>query len=404
MKRFAQAIARAAMSEVRTIFSFRPLLVILIALPLIYPLTVGLLYSANTARERPAVLIDGDNSSLSRTFTLWIDAARDVKIVERMNSIKDGWSLIRRHEAEMLIFIPPDFSTRLKKGRQATYKVWVNSANIYTLGTALPGLYRAAGTLSAGITAKYLMGKGISPSVVTARAAPIVTDSRNLFLPFGGYGEFFAPGIMMTVIQQMMLICLGFSLGYQKKKGTFKTDEPFLFSRMLVKLLVQSPFYIGASALIVYGVMPFFSWSVTDSNMCMILFSALMVTMIPFAILLASMLKDHFAALEFLMFFSAPLFLISGFTWPFDQMPSYIQHIASVFPITPALQALRLLLTKTSQISDLAPYFVWMGKLFCGYTLLCVVLLFTVSKRKFFFRLFTKNKPSKNAKPLDGLA
>ena len=404
MKRFVQFVGRAMWNELRVLVSFRPLLVMLIALPLVYPLAVSLLYKENTARERPAILIDTDNSALSRTFTIWIDATQDVKIVDRLSSVKEGWTRIRRHDAEMLIFIPDDFSTRIKKGRQAVYKVWVNSANIYTLGTSLPGLYKAAGTLNAAVTADFLMHKGVSSSSAIARAVPIVTDGRNLFLPFGGYGEFFAPGILMTVIQQMMLICLGFSVGYQKKKGIFKTDEPFLFFKLFAKLLVQSPFYIAAAAFIVYVVMPFSAWSVTDSGMCMMLFSALLITMAPFAMLTASMMKDHFAALEFMMFLSAPLFLMSGFTWPFERMPTYIQSIASVFPITPALQALRLVLTKSSQLSDLVPYFIWMGKLFIGYTLLCVVSLSIVSRRKTIARLFKKIRRDNRAKPLSGIA
>ena len=404
MKRFFSSIVHSARDEVRTIFSFRPLLVILLALPLVYPLAVALLYSKNTAEERPAVIVDGDNSAVSRTFTLWIDATRDIKIVDRLSTVQEGWDRIRQHRAEMLIFIPPDFSTHVKKGQQATYKVWVNSANIYTLGTSLPGLYSAAGTLSAGITAAYLMKRGISPSVVAARAVPIVTDTHHLFLPFGGYGEFFAPGILMTVIQQMMLICLGFSVGYQKSRGILRTDEPFLFSRIVAKLLVQSPFYVSAVAFVVYVIMPLFGWSATSLDMCMVLFCAMLIALAPLAILLSAMLKDHIAALEFLMFLSAPLFLMSGFTWPYDQMPAYIRTIASAFPLTPALQALRVVLSKSSDLKDLLPYVEWMGKLFFVYTLLCVVLLFVISQRGTLKRMLTLKKSTKGAEPLDGLA
>ena len=396
MKRYFGLVWQSVKNELRVITTFRPMLTLLVALPLVYPLTVAYLYSANTASERPAVVIDQDNSALSRRFTLWIDATQDVKIVARQDSVQEGWTLIRRHQVEMLIFIPPDFSTRLKKGRQATYKVWVNSANIYTLGTSMPGLYGAAGSLSAAISAKTMMAKGVSPAIVAARAAPIATDRRNLFLPFGGYGEFFAPGIVMTVIQQLMLICLGFSVGYQRKNGMLKIDEPFLFSRIAVKLWVQSPFYILASALVVYIIMPAFGWPVTSLNMCMILFCALLVTLSPFAIILASLMRDHIMALELLMFFSAPLFLMSGFTWPLDQMPQYIQHIASIFPITPALQALRLVLNKSSDWMDLAPYFFWMARLFTGYTIIALALLTIVSQRKILLWPF-KRKPSNKA-------
>ena len=405
MKRYFKAIADAAWNELRTILGFRPLLTMLFALPLVYPLTVAFLYSENAASERPAIVVDNDNSALSRKFTLWIDATQDVRIVDRLNTVEEGWARIRRHEAEVLIFLPPDFSSRIKRGEQATYKVWVNSANIYTLGTALPGLYRAAGTLSAVISANYLMKKGISPGVVASKAVPIATDNRNLFVPFGGYGEFFAPGIIMTVIQQMMLICFGFSVGYQKQAGTFRTDTPFLFSRMAGKLLVQAPFFVSAAAFVVYVLMPRFGWSATNQSMCMALFVAMIIALAPFAMLLAAMIRDHIAALEFLMFLSAPLFLMSGFTWPFEQMPLYIQNIASVFPLTPALQALRIVLTKSYRLAELYPYFVWLAELFVAYSAICIVVLFFVSHRGALRRLPSKKNTSKGAVPAaDGLA
>lgn len=402
MKQYLSLIWQSVKNELRVIGTFRPMLTLLVALPLIYPLTVAFLYSANTAMERPAVIIDQDNSALSRTFTLWIDATQDVEIVKRMNSVQDGWDLIRRHQVEMLIFIPSDFSTRLKKGRQAAYKVWVNSANIYTLGTSLPGLYGAAGTMSAAISAKYMMSKGVSPAIVAARAVPIATDKRNLFLPFGGYGEFFAPGIIMTVIQQLMLICLGFSVGYQRKNGLLKISEPFLFSRIAAKIWVQSPFYILASALVAYIIIPAFGWPVTSLNMCMVLFGALLITLAPFAMILASLMKDHIMALEILMFFSAPLFLMSGFTWPMDQMPGYLQQIASAFPITPALQALRIVLTKSSDWMDLAPYFFWMARLFAEYTVLALVLLTLMSQWRNLMKLSERIRSKQPPAPANG--
>jgi ABC-2 type transport system permease protein len=125
----------------------------------------------------------------------------------------------------------------------------------------------------------------------------------------------------------------------------------------------------------VYGVIPLFGWPVVDLNVLMLLYVALIVTMIPFTIFIVSLLKDHLAAFETLMFLSAPVFLMSGFTWPADQMPTVLTHIAAIMPITPALQAQRIVMLKSSSLADIAPYLLWMGIQFAAWTAACLAWL-----------------------------
>jgi ABC-2 type transport system permease protein len=70
----------------------------------------------------------------------------------------------------------------------------------------------------------------------------------------------------------------------------------------------------------------------------------------------AAFIRDRQSAFQILVFFSTPIFMISGFTWPLDQMPRYIQIIAWCFPTTPALHAMRLVSSKTGDMSVIAPY------------------------------------------------
>jgi len=264
------------------------------------------------------------------------------------------------------------------------------------MGMALPGVYGASGTLGAAIGAKYLMAaKGVPPSVVAARVQPIETDMRPEFLPAGSYGDFLTCGILMMVIHQLMLLCTGYSIGFQKTEGRFRWSDPWPYTRALGRLVAQSPFYVGAAAFIVYTVIPLFGWPVTSLNTMMLLYGALMVTMVPFTLLITALLRDHIGAFELLMFLSAPVFLMSGFSWPADQMPEYLRTISAIMPITPALRAQRVVMLKSSSLADLAPYLHWMAIHFAAYTAVGIAVV----NRHRIFRLPGRFRTAKEVLP-----
>ena len=365
----------AVVDEWKAVLRNKPVLFVLLAIPIIYPPTVSYLYKNNTAWQRPTVVIDQDNSALSRAFTMFLQGTQEIDIIERSDSVEEGWDAIKRRGAEMLVFIPSDFAVRVKQGKQASFKVWVNTANIFTYGTSLPGVYGAVGTLNAGINAKYLMARGVNAAAVIGKVVPVAAEYRNLFHPSAGYGDFVVPGILLMVIHQLMLIGIAFSIGYQRTNGNFREDARFPFTYMLGKVLAQSVFYIAGTLFIFLVIIPGFDWSLTSLYTGFFLFGVFMIAMTPFTIALCSVFKDHLASFEYLMFMSTPAFLMSGFTWPFDQMPAYIQWIASVLPVTPALQALRVVTMKSADIADIAPYVWWMAALFAGYLVLAMIMV-----------------------------
>jgi ABC-2 type transport system permease protein len=79
------------------------------------------------------------------------------------------------------------------------------------------------------------------------------------------------------------------------------------------------------------------------------------------ALSIATLVRDRLAAFQLLMFFSAPLFVASGFTWPASQLPASVRAVTALFPATPALRALRVLSMKPAGLAAVAPELLWLG-------------------------------------------
>ena len=62
--------------EFRTTFRDQGVLIFFILVPLVYPLIYSFIYTNETIREVPAVVVDNSRSALSREFIRKVDASR----------------------------------------------------------------------------------------------------------------------------------------------------------------------------------------------------------------------------------------------------------------------------------------------------------------------------------------
>jgi ABC-2 type transport system permease protein len=56
------------------------------------------------------------------------------------------------------------------------------------------------------------------------------------------------------------------------------------------------------------------------------------------------------------MVLASPSFIISGFTWPLSAMPAAVQFLANIIPLTPFLQAFKILLIQKGSVELTFPY------------------------------------------------
>ena len=79
-----------------------------------------LVFSAGIARDLPIVVIDNDNSSLSRQLTRWLDASPGIAVAAKVASSDAALHRLRERTAFGYLVIPGDFEKQLLGGRQAT--------------------------------------------------------------------------------------------------------------------------------------------------------------------------------------------------------------------------------------------------------------------------------------------
>jgi ABC-2 type transport system permease protein len=77
-----------------------------------------------------------------------------------------------------------------------------------------------------------------------------------------------------------------------------------------------------------------------------------LLTLIPMAIWIGSFFKSQLLCLQILAFSSYPIFLITGYAWPFSMLPVFIQVISSLLPTTPFMRAYISVTQQGGTLSD----------------------------------------------------
>jgi len=348
---------------------------VLLSIPVLYPLIVSSLYYQDTAIERPTLVVDLDNSAMSRSITRDLDGTMGLRVDRRLASLEEGREQLLRGQTEMLVVLPADLSTRVKRGESVSLDASINAANILTYGVAFPAISSVVAAWNERLSREFLM-KRMGPSAGN-RSWPLRVDTSFLYHPTLSYGRFLVLGIMLLVLQQLMLIGLSFSVGFQRELGLLRRGPGWTVA-LWARWLAQTGFYLAALGFIAWVVLPGFGWVQAPPWRVAVVMVLFLVAMGPWTILLASFARDRYSSFQTLMFLSVPMLMMSGFLWPFDMMPQYVRALASVFPATPALQALRIVGTRGADLSVASPMLLHMGiQTLAGMVVVSLWLYFT---------------------------
>ena len=107
-------------AECKAILADKAIVMTLFGGVLFYSVLYPLPYLNQVPTEQQVVVVDHDNSSLSRLVTRHADASAKIKILANVNSIDQAQTWIDQGKAHGLLVIPANFRRDLLLGKGAT--------------------------------------------------------------------------------------------------------------------------------------------------------------------------------------------------------------------------------------------------------------------------------------------
>ena len=341
MKTFLKLIAR----EFRLFFSNSVAVVILIGAPVAYGLLFGFVYQQGIVTDLPVAVVDQNRTETSRIL---IDAMNDNQHIEIVAIVPDISLLnndLKSGKIVGFVNIPHKFEQDIFMQRYPQLHVELNAVNIVNTNFALRGLRESLETINAGLQIEALQKQGVPASIASQQFEAFSISTFSNFNPSLNYLTFLFPGLLATILQQVLLLALALSFSKDYEDGTFSELLKHTTSPMMVLLTKSFPYLLMGGLiwlmilhmlLAAFGVSNAGSWAMIYSLSIMFILS---VTAI--GILISAIIPSQLKSTEILMVIATPAFIISGFTWPLSQMPEWVIWIASVIPLTHFLEAIR---------------------------------------------------------------
>ena len=340
--------------ETLAIFKDSGALLFCFVLPLAYPVLYSWIYNNEVVHDVPVVVVDDSHSALSREFIQKVDASPDVSVAFHAGSLHEAQNYIGHGEAYGILYFPRNFSTAVGRHEQAHVSVYCDMSYMLTY----KAIYMTAQNVSMHMGSEIKVAKS---GTYTEREAQIVSqpldfDDVPIFNTTGGYGNFVLPGVLVLIIQQALLLCVGLLSGTQREKhfpmvkhvidAFFGKSIAFclIFAVMLAYCTLVVPRMFGFVMMV-----HFLDWA--------IFMTPYLIACVGFAVVGSEMIPFREAVMLTAVCTSVPFLFLSGISWPQSEIPGFWQGISNCLPSTFAVRGFVRMSSMGARIGDVIPEF-----------------------------------------------
>ncbi|MBW1636557.1 MAG: ABC transporter permease [Deltaproteobacteria bacterium] len=329
--------------EIRAIFTNSPLLLTVFGGVLFYSFLYPLPYARQLPREQKVIVVNLDNSQLSRRLERMVDATPQVRIVARAWSLAQAEKQMIAEKLAGFLVIPDHFYRDLLQGREPVLAYAGDASYFLVYGTVLEGMMTAGKTLAAEVKVKRLISSGLPLESAKEKHDALTVGFHSLFNEAGGYVNYVIPAVFVLILHQTLIMGAGILAGGQNEQ--LRRGENFYLRKSTppALLFVRSFIFFSIYALLsLYYYGPSFKLydiprlaSIADLAMLSLPF-LLSTTFL--GIGLGVLLPRREIATLVILLSSMPLVFASGFIWPLSAIPV---QILGLFQFIPAFSAIR---------------------------------------------------------------
>ncbi|WP_374173863.1 ABC transporter permease [Flavobacterium tructae] len=341
--------------EFQLFWKNKVLRILFIGAPILYGVLLGYVYGKGKVTDLPILVVDQDRSELSSKA---IQMFEDNEVLFVSSILYDQNNLSKlaiQKDATCVVIIPKDFEKMTLTKKYPEITTIVNTSNVLTANYASTAIQICLGTLKAGVQIETLRKQGVPENLLASQYEPFKTTFIKKYNRSTNYMYFLWPGVLATVLQQVLLLGLALSFASEFENGTFRDlvkKCPSVLKMLAVKII---PYLIMSFGIwIIYWLFTLWFRLPFYENLAPLTFIAgIFVLAASFiGILVSIVVPNQLKATEILMVIATPSFILSGFTWPLSQMPQTVQAIANVIPLTHFLKAFRILIIENGTFSQ----------------------------------------------------
>jgi ABC-2 type transport system permease protein len=338
--------------ELRQLRRDRVTLAMIIGIPVMQLVLFGYAINLNL-RGLSAAVADEAGTSGSRALVMDMLATGVIKPVADASTAQELMAMLRRGQISVGIAIPPDFERRRIDGREAV-QVLVDGSDTVVQSAAMQ-LAQTPLDSSAASVAITATQRQSGPDQVVRNPISVVA----FYNPERRSAVNIVPGLIGVILTMTMVLFTGVAIVRERERGNMELLIATPVSRselMIGKVLPYAVIgLIQTTVVLALGVW-LFQVPVLGGVFNVYVASILLIlASLTLGLLISTKAQSQFQAMQMTFFVFLPSILLSGFMFPFAGMPTAIQWLAEVLPLTHFLRIIRGVMLRGAPLHELWP-------------------------------------------------
>ncbi len=372
-------VLEACKREFKLIFSDSAIIMSYILSILLVGFFYSYVYSLETFNDLPVVVVDQDQSKLSRKLEQMIDATPQLSVDYHTTSLEKARQMYDEEIIKGIIVIPKDFGKDVQKGIVPSISAYCDASYMLYYKQTIGAVMKAVGTFNGQIEVNKAMSQGIPMEQAVATRRPFNITASALYNINVGYATFLIPVVYIIALQVLQLSGMGILGGTLREKGlltsTFayanrRFGSVFLTLGRSLAYLIISMTLLFIETTVINHVYNFPQRGNLFEIMLFLIPFVLSVTFIGMS--LVNIFRRREDAIMTITIFSIPTLLLSGVSWPTVSFPAWIKALSFFVPSTVGAQGYVSLTQFGASLHEINDMFIQMWLLCIFYFVIAV--------------------------------
>jgi ABC-2 type transport system permease protein len=314
-------------------------------------------YAATTdVRNVPIVVVDADRSSASRVLISRFAAVETFTIVDVVSSVREIDSHLEAGRAWMALSIPAGYGESLLTGRPTALQIVADGSDASSTNIAIG----YASNLIAGYAQELVAGEGGAAPELAAGGPGIDARVRVWFNPTIESRYFMLPGIFALLLLVVTANLSSMAIVREREVGTLEQLNVTPLGRLQLivgKLLPYGVIGMIDAVIVLLVILFWFEVPLRGSFWLLFAMSCVyLLTTLGLGLFVSTVSHtQQQAMMTSTFFFMMPMIYLSGFIFPIENMPAWIQPLTYLIPLRYFVIILRGIFLKGVGLETLWP-------------------------------------------------
>ncbi|WP_198430896.1 ABC transporter permease [Pseudomonas tolaasii] len=327
------AICLAMLETWREILADSSIRTTMIGAIVLYSLFYPAAYIHQVAGQLPVVVVDLDDSHMSRELLREASSVREIELVAKVNSLDEARAWIEAGNAEGILMIDTQLQRDILRGDPGRVLLFGNGAYLGRANTVLQGM-------GAAISGFAVKNRDVQASFKGGSApGQVQVVQRPLYNTYEGYGSAIVPGVAQLIIHQTLLMGIGLLLGTRREQQ----GKALRMNAQSLTGCAAALWLLGWINLLYYAGLVFWAQDYpAGANLSAVLLTGglFVAVLVALGLFIGSLFRCREQALQLLLITALPMFFLSGLSWPKESLPQLLQWLSFLLPTTPAINGL----------------------------------------------------------------